>query len=137
MSKRAIFAFVGAAIVLIGASGWIQTEAQDQPIKRTTLLTTDLAGIDGKQFVVYVADVAPGAAVGRHTHYGDEFVYILEGSLVVEPDGKDPITLTKGQIGHLTPDVVHAARNGSESEPARVLVTLVVDKEKPLAVLVQ
>ena len=49
------------------------------------------------------------------------------------PAGKEPITLKAGDVGHLTPDVVHAARNGSESKTAKVLVILVVDKGKPLA----
>ena len=54
--------------------------------------------------------------------------------LIVTPDGKQPITLKKGDVSHLAPkDGVHAAKNGSESEPAKVLVILVVEKGKPLA----
>ena len=107
--------------------------AQDQPITRTELLTANLAGIEGKEAYIYIADVKPGGGGPRHTHYGDEFVYILEGALVVMPDGKEPITLKQGEIAHLSPDVVHAAKNGSESEPAKVLVFLVVEKGKPRA----
>ena len=81
-----------------------------------------------------MADVMPGAEGGRHTHYGDEFVYILDGMLIVTPDGKQPITLKEGDVAHLAPkDGVHAAKNGSKSEPAKVLVILVVEKGKPLA----
>jgi quercetin dioxygenase-like cupin family protein len=58
---------------------------------------------------------------------------VLEGELVVEPSGKEPITLKAGETGHFTPDVVHAACNGSDSTPAKVLVFLVVQKGKPLA----
>jgi quercetin dioxygenase-like cupin family protein len=108
--------------------------AQDQPIKRTELLRTDLADIAGKETVIYIADVMPGAEGGRHTHYGDEFVYILEGTLIVQPDGKEAITLKQGETAHLAPnDGVHAAKNGSISQPAKVLVFLVVEKGKPLA----
>jgi quercetin dioxygenase-like cupin family protein len=107
--------------------------AEDQPITRTELLRADLAGIEGKEAVLYIADLKPGAVGGKHTHFGDEFVYILDGVLIVEPAGKAPITLKAGESGHLTPDVVHAARNGSASAPGKVLVVLVVDKGKPLA----
>jgi quercetin dioxygenase-like cupin family protein len=53
--------------------------------------------------------------------------------IVVLPDGKEPITLKAGEAAHMPPDVVHAARNGSESEPAKVLVFLAAEKGKPLA----
>src|SRR5262245_43053535 len=87
--------------------------AQEQPIKRTELIRFDVTGATGRETVVYVADVTPGARAGKHTHYGDELVYILEGSLIVEPEGKAPITLKQGETAHLTQDIVHAARNGS------------------------
>src|SRR3954468_1159842 len=57
--------------------------AQDQPFKRTELLRSDLADFPGKKTVIYVADVAPGGEGTRHTHYGDEYVYILEGTLTI------------------------------------------------------
>jgi quercetin dioxygenase-like cupin family protein len=108
--------------------------AQDQPIKRTELIRADVAGVSGKETVIYIADVMPGAEGARHTHYGDEFVYILEGSLIVTPDGKPPVTLQKGDAAHLAPaDGIHAAKNGSTSEPAKALIVLVVEKGKPLS----
>jgi quercetin dioxygenase-like cupin family protein len=108
--------------------------AQDQPIKRTELIRADVADITGKETVIYIADVMPGAEGARHTHYGDEFVYILEGSLIVTRDGKEPVTLKQGETAHLAPaDGVHFAKNGSASEPAKVLIVLVVDKGKPLS----
>ena len=126
--------FVPALALCIGAIGADVSAAQDQPIKRTELIRADVADVAGKETVFYIADVMPGAAGGRHTHYGDEFVYVLEGSLIVTPDGKKPVTVKKGEIAHLAPaDGIHAAKNGSESQPAKVLVVLVVEKGKPLA----
>jgi quercetin dioxygenase-like cupin family protein len=108
--------------------------AQDSPIKRTELHRSDLADVVGKEAVIYVADVMPGAVGGRHTHHGDEYVYVLEGTLVVTPDGHAPITLRKGDVAHIAPkDGIHAAKNGSSSEPARALVFIVAEKGKPLA----
>ena len=123
-----------AVITLLALLAAGTASAQDQPIKRTELLRSDLADVPGKQTVIYVAEVAPGGEGARHTHYGDEYVYILEGTLNIKPYGKDPISLGKGQAAHIAPtDGIHAAMNGSKSEPARVLVILVVEKGKPLA----
>jgi len=132
-NARAILKFAFALVILLVGLGAGVLNAEDQPIKRTELLRSDLAGLEGRESVVYIADLMPGAVGGKHTHYGDEFVYILEGVLIVEPDGKDPVTLRQGEAAHLSPDVVHAARNGSDSQPAKVLVFLVVEKGKPLA----
>ena len=121
-------------IMLLGMLAAGVAAAQNQPITRTEILRSDIADFPGKQTVIYVADVAPGGEGTRHTHYGDEYVYILEGTLTIKPDGKDPITLRKGQAAHIAPeDGIHAAMNGSKSEPAKVLVILVVEKGKPLA----
>jgi quercetin dioxygenase-like cupin family protein len=123
-----------SALIIIFASSPRLPEAQDHPIKRTELHRSDLADIVGKEAVIYIADVMPGAVGGRHTHYGDEYVYVLEGTLIVTPDGQQPITLRKGDVAHIAPkDGVHAAKNGSSSEPARALVFIVAEKEKPLA----
>ena len=108
-------------------------KAGEQLIKRTELLRADLAGISGREAVIYIADLMPAAAGGKHTHYGNEFVYIIEGSLVISPDGRDSVTLKAGEAAHLAPDIIHAARNGSNSETAKVLVVLTVEKGKPLA----
>jgi quercetin dioxygenase-like cupin family protein len=133
MIAKLIMGITAAFAIIVGEAATTVANAEDQPITRTELLTADLAGIAGKEAYIYIADVKPAAGGPRHTHYGDEFVYILEGALVVTPDGKEPITLKQGETAHLPPDVVHAAKNGSESEPAKVLVFLVVEKGKPRA----
>lgn len=123
-----VFAFVCAGF------GCSAAGAQDQPITRTELIRGDVANAPGQEAVIYIADVKPGAEGARHTHHGDEFVYVLEGSLVVTPDGKEPITLKQGEIAQFAPAIgIHAARNGSASQPAKVLVIMVVEKGKPLA----
>src|SRR5918995_6117624 len=130
---RRIFGFACALALLCGDLD-IPSLAQDQPIKRKELIRADVADIAGKETVIYIADVMPGAAGARHTHYGDEFVYILDGSLIVTPDGKEPVILRQGETAHLAPaDGIHAAKNGSSSEPAKVLIVLVVEKGKPLS----
>ena len=140
MIGKSIVRIAAALAIILGDAAVTVSNAEDQPITRAELLRSDLAGIEGREIVIYIADLKPGAVGGKHTHFGDEFVYILKGELIVTPAGvdhppagKEPIILKVGDVGHLTPDVVHAARNGSESETAKVLVILVVDKGKPLA----
>jgi quercetin dioxygenase-like cupin family protein len=130
---RSILVLALAPAMLLTGFGAGALRADDQPITRTELLRSDLAGIDGKETVIYIADLKPGAVGGKHTHYGDEFVYVLNGELIVEPVGKEPIRLKPGETAHMPPDIVHAAKNGSDSAPAKVLVFLVVEKGKPLA----
>ena len=95
--------------------------AQDQPIKRTELMRYDLPGVPGKEVVVYVADLAPGAKAGRHHHPGEEIVYVLEGTLALEPDNSPPVLLHKGEILRNPGHQVHNAWNASDIAPARVL----------------
>src|SRR5262249_25947899 len=71
--------------------------AQRQDIKRTDLLKTDLDEIKGSEMQVWVAEIAPGAATGRHSHPTPRFVYVLEGSVVLELDGKPLQTFKVGQ----------------------------------------
>jgi len=120
-----------AALALLVAG--TRAGAQDQPIKRTELMRADLTNLDGREGVAYTAEIAPGGVAGKHTHPGDEFVYVLEGSLIIEPEGKEPVTLDAGEIVHLVQGVVHNARNASDSAPAKALVFLVTEKGKPLA----
>ena len=109
--------------------------AQDQPIKRTELLRSDMPGVPGKEVVVFVADFAPGAVSVRHHHPGEEIIYQLEGTLLLKPDNGNTITLHKGQIDRSPAGRVHEARNGSATEPDRQLIVLVgADKGQPLAI---
>ena len=72
---------VGIAVGMLGNQVLI---AQQEPIKRTVLLKTDGAGIEGKEAVVVLVEIAPGMAVGKHIHPGDELFYRLEGSIILE-----------------------------------------------------
>jgi len=82
---------------------------------------------------MYVADIIPGGAAGRHFHPGPEVAYILEGSFVLEPEGKPPVMLKKGDSFHNPAKGVHNAKNGSKTEPAKVLVVLIGEKGAPLS----
>jgi quercetin dioxygenase-like cupin family protein len=97
------------------------TSAQQQSIERTDLLKSDLAEIKDNEMNVWVADIPPGAATGRHFHPTPRFVYVLEGAVVLEMDGKPPETFKAGQAFAETPNETHNFRNASTTEPAKAL----------------
>jgi quercetin dioxygenase-like cupin family protein len=108
----------GMAFCLIGVQIGI---AQQPPIQRTDLLETDLPELGDKEMHVWVADVAPGAATGRHSHPTPRFVYVLEGSVILEMDGRPPQTFKAGQTFVESANTLHNFRNASTTEPARAL----------------
>jgi len=122
---------LGLGIVL-GALGDRFLSAQQQPIKRTELLKTELEGMAGKEGVMYIAELAPGASAGKHFHPGPEFAYVLEGTLTLEPQGKAPMTIKAGEAFHNQAKIVHDAKNAGTT-PTKVLVFLVGEKGQPLA----
>jgi len=106
--------------------------AQQQPIKRTDLLKTYLSDMEGKEMHVWVADIPPGAATGPHFHPTPRFVYVLEGAVVLELDGKPPRTYTAGQAYVEMPGERHNFRNASTTEPAKALGFQYGSRDQPL-----
>jgi quercetin dioxygenase-like cupin family protein len=104
-------------------------------IKRTDLQRHDL-GTTGREAIQVRVDFDPGAAFGRHTHPGEEIIYVPEGSLENEIDGKPPVTLKAGDVFFVPAGTVHAARNVGASNAAE-LATYVVEKGKPVLTLVK
>jgi quercetin dioxygenase-like cupin family protein len=110
---------------------------QDQPVKRTELQRVALGDTPGKEGVMYIAEFAPGAVAGKHVHPGDEFGYVVEGTLTIEPEEAEAFTVKEGESFHQLANKPHNGRNGSDSEPAKVLVFLIIPKGEPLAKPVQ
>jgi quercetin dioxygenase-like cupin family protein len=134
MKRRVVT--VAATLVVGIAIGVITTQAlmaQPTPVTRTTLQQKDIEGAAGKEVIMYIADIIPGGVAGRHFHPGPEVAYVLEGTLIVEPDGQPPLTVKKGASFHNPAKAVHNAKNGSTTEPAKVLVVLVGEKGAPLS----
>ena len=93
--------------------------------------------MEGKEVIMYVAELAPGAAAGKHTHPGPEFAYILDGALTLEPEGQAPKTHKTGEVFHNAAKIAHDAKNASATAPSKVLVFLLAEKGQPLATPVQ
>ena len=112
-------------------------DAQDEPIKRTVLFRGDLEGVPGKEIVVFIADLAPGAAGGKHYHPGPEFFYVLEGTLAHEPEG-GPAHMLKTGTFSLNPDkAIHLVRNPDATVRTRAIDFLITDKGQPIVVPVK
>ena len=129
-----------AVATLIIASGLALhvTRAQDASmagIKRTDLQRHDLSA-PGREAVQVRVDIGPGAAFPKHTHPGEEIIYVLEGSLEYQIEDKSPITLRAGEVLFIPAGTIHAAKNVG-SDIAKELATYVVEKGKPLLTLVK
>ena len=120
---------------LIAASGLaLHVALSQQPgIKRTDLQRHDL-GVPGREVVQVRVDFAPGVAFGKHSHPGEEIVYVLEGSLEYQVEGKPPVTLKAGEVLFIPAGTIHAAKNVASGNGAE-LATYVVEKGKPLVVM--
>jgi quercetin dioxygenase-like cupin family protein len=110
--------------------------AQAPGITAKPLLRTTLSGDDTKESVMLAVEFAPGAGTGRHTHPGDEYTTVLEGTLELRADGREVRKVSAGDVYHNPRGLIHEARNVGD-KPARVAITFVVDKGKPITQPVQ
>jgi quercetin dioxygenase-like cupin family protein len=118
-SKLVVLALIAGTT--IGVTGSRLVSAQQQAIQRTDLLKSELPDVQDNEMHVWVADIAPGAATGRHSHPTPRFVYVIEGAVVLELDGKPPQTFKTGQAFVEMPNETHNFRNASSTVSARAL----------------
>lgn len=125
----------GMAIVSLMACALLAqpARAQQTGIKRTDLQRHDLSA-SGREAVQVRVDIEPGVAFPRHTHPGEEIIYVLAGSLEYEVEGRPPATLKAGDVLFVPAGTVHAAKNVG-SDIASELATYIVEKGKPLLTL--
>src|SRR6185312_16760342 len=109
-----------------------------QEPKVAPLMTKDLAEDPGKEALMITVEHAPGGSSAIHRHNAQAFVYVLEGSVVMQLKGGKEVTLTPGQSCYEGPDDVHLVdRNASGTQPAKFLVLLIKDKGAPALVPAQ
>jgi quercetin dioxygenase-like cupin family protein len=111
------------------------TEQRAPGIERTDLQQHDLI-IPGREVVQNRVDISPQAPSVKHTHPGEEIIYVLEGSLEYQVEGKPPTTLSAGEVLFAPAETLHAVKNVGTTNAAE-LATKVVEKGKPLLVLVE
>lgn len=126
-----------AAAMLVMATTVFAARAQDAVLaglKRTDLVRQDLS-IPGREVVQVLVEFAPGLSAQRHTHPGEELVYVIEGALEYVLDGRSPVTLRAGDALMIPRGTPHAVRNVGSGKAAE-LATYIVEKGKPLLTLV-
>jgi len=98
----------------------------------TPLFSKDLANLPGKEGLTLMVEYPPGSADPIHRHNANAFVYVLEGSIVMQVRGGKEVTLTTGQTFYEGPDDVHViGRNASQTKPAKFVVFMVKEKGAP------
>ena len=103
--------------------------------KVTELVSKDLTNLPGKEGLMITVEYPPGSADPIHRHNAHAFVYVLEGSIVMQVKGGKEVTLIPGQTFYEGPDDVHVVgRNASKTKPAKFVVFLVKDKGAPVVV---
>ena len=121
-----VAATLGLAAVLAAGA----TVAQAPGIKRTLLQRIDIG--NNMEVILGIAEIAPGGATGRHTHFGVETGYALGGQASLEVEGEPPKLLNAGESYVIPAGKVHDAKVVGDV-PAKVLAVYVVEKGKPLA----
>jgi quercetin dioxygenase-like cupin family protein len=132
MNRRAVTIAVAggvAALIAVWATG--TSRAQQPGFKRVEVQRHDL-GVPGREVVQVRAEFAPGAAIGMHTHPGEEVSYVLEGTVELDVAGKPSATIKAGEPLFVPAETPHAAKNVGKG-PAVVLATYIVEKGKPLS----
>ncbi len=138
MNRAKLIAVVAAVVItsfvaLSYASG---VPAQQPGAKRTVLTKQDLSGIPGREGLLVQVELAPGAKEPRHTHPGDLFAYVQEGTITLTIEGKPTATVKQGEVFVVPAGAVHSGENTGKT-PVKLLATFVVEKGKPLTTPVQ
>jgi len=121
------------ALALAGAAA--QSAPAHAEAKVTPLLSKDLKEFPGKEGVMITVEYPPGSVDPVHRHNAHAFVYVLEGSIVMQVKGGKEVTLKPGDTFYEGPDDIHTVgRNASKTEPAKFVVFFVKDKGAPVLV---
>jgi quercetin dioxygenase-like cupin family protein len=101
----------------------------------TPLFQTDLDDIEGREGLMVIVDFPPGDSSAAHRHNAHTFVFVLEGSVVMQVEGEERVVLSPGQIFYETPEDIHVvSMNASTTEPAKILVFFVKRQGAPVTV---
>ena len=119
-------ALLGLTIVAAASSSLFA-----QQTTATPLMNKDLPEFAGKEVVVSTVTYPAGVASAPHRHDAHTFVYVLEGTVIMQVAGGEPMTLGPGQTFYENPTDIHAtSKNASQTAPAKILVFMIKDKGK-------
>jgi quercetin dioxygenase-like cupin family protein len=120
-------------IIMVVLLSFISSALMAQEGKVTSLVSKDLKEFSGKEGLMIAVEYAPGGSDPIHRHNAHAFVYVLEGSVVMQVKGGKEVTLTPGETFYEGPNDVHlVSRNASNTSPAKFVVFFVKDKGAPV-----
>ena len=128
---RGILGLVAVTMIsAVAESAAAETPALQGATESVVQLTKkDLVGVPGKELEMLTVEYLPGGASLPHRHYAQVFVYVLSGSVLMQVQGSPSVTLGPGHTFYEGPDDVHTvSANASKTEPAKLLVFMVKDK---------
>lgn len=117
------------AVLGVGVDRGVQ--AQQSAIKRTPLMTVDEPGAAGHEAIMGIAEIPADGTSGRHYHHGVEIGYVLDGTLVIEHQGRSVQTVKAGEPFRIDANAAHEAK--ASGSATRILTVHMVEKGKPLA----
>ena len=125
-------------IIMVVLLSLIAGTLMAQEVKVTSLMSKIMKDVSGKEGLLIAVEYPPGGSDPIHRHNAHAFVYVLEGSIVMQVKGGKQVTLTPGQTFYEGPNDLHiVGRNASKTEPAKFLVFLVKDKGAPVLIPVK
>ena len=127
MTRRVALISGGAILLTLAICG-----AQKPSAKWTELQRHDLGDL-GREGVEMAIEIPPGVTTARHSHPGDDFGYVIEGTIVLQVDGNPPLTVHAGETFYTARGHVHNARNIGTTT-ARAVDTYIIDNGKPVVI---
>jgi quercetin dioxygenase-like cupin family protein len=125
-------------IIMVVLLSLIAGTLMAQEVKVTSLMSKVMTDVSGKEGLMIAVEYPPGGSDPIHRHNAHAFVYVLEGSVVMQVKGGKQVTLTPGQTFYEGSNDVHiVGRNASKTQPAKFVVFLVKDKGAPVLVPVK
>jgi quercetin dioxygenase-like cupin family protein len=124
------------AVLIVGSGLALHvTLAQQAGVKRTDLQRHDLSA-PGREVIQVRVDIDPGVVAQRHKHPGEEIIYVIEGTLEYQIEGRPPATVKQGDVLFVPAGAIHSVKNVGSGNGAE-LATYIVEKGKPLITLVK
>jgi quercetin dioxygenase-like cupin family protein len=130
--KTSLIVAIAALIVTTGLALHLG-QAQQVGARRIDLQRHDLS-VTGREVIQTIVELEPGTTAPRHSHPGEEIIYVLEGTWEYTLEGQPPVTLKAGDVLFIPAGAIHSARNVGTGKGAE-LATYIVEKGKPLVVL--
>jgi len=118
--------------VALGVLGGRVLGAQEQLKAGTVLQRAELLSAKGMEAILVLRELPPGGESGKHTQTGNELVYVLQGSVVLEVQGKPAVTLKAGQAFSTVAGEIHNVKNASATAPGKALAFYIAKKGTPL-----